>query len=120
MDRTELTWNVYIGDSNAKTIKIHNVFNHGYFLECLKKAARKYKDTERDLFCEQMRKDLLYYYWSKCEWEVVIDHWPHWDKFNSEKVDVYSQVRMNWEPFCEYVWAHRAVLRRREKKGDKE
>ena len=120
MDRTALTWNVYVGDSNARTIRIHNIFNHSGFLEDLKKIARSYKDTQREEFCEHMRKSLLYYYGSKCEWEVIIDHWPQWDRFNSEKVDVYSQVRMNWEPFCDYVWAHRAVLRRREKKENKE
>ena len=120
MDKTELTWNVYIGDTNGRRIAVYNIFRHGYFLEDLKKAARKYKDTEREEFCEQMRKDLMYYYWSKCEWEVIIDHWPHWDTFKDKKVDVYEQVRMNWEPFCEYVWNHRAVLRRREKKGEKE
>lgn len=120
MDKTNLTWNVYVGDSNAREIIIHNIFNNSRFLDDLKKAARKYKDTERDQFEDQMRKSMLYYYWSKCEWEVIIDHWPRWDKFEDKKVDVYEQVRLNWGPFCDYVWAHRAVLRRREKKEKKE
>ena len=112
-----LEWNVYVSEFNGREIVIHNVFDHRRLMDDLKKAARKYKDTEREEFCEQMRKDLMYYYWSKCEWEVIIDHWPHSDRLNDRKVDVYEQIRLNWEPFCDYVWSRRAVLRRREKKG---
>lgn len=120
MDNTKLTWNVYVGHFNRRTIEIFNIFNHSRFLEDIKKIARAYKDTQREEFCEHMRKELLYYFWSKCEWEVIIDHWPPKADFHDKKVDVYEQVRLNWEPFCDYVWAHRAVLRRREKKGEKE
>lgn len=120
MDKTELTWNVYVGNSNRRTIEEYNIFTHDYFLDGLKKIARSYKDTQREEFCEHMRKELLYYFWSRTQWEVIIDHWPHKDNYYDKKVDVYEQVRLNWEPFCDYVWAHRAVLRRREKKENKE
>jgi hypothetical protein len=120
MDKTVLTWNTYISDTNGRVIKNCDIFKHKYFVDGLKKIARSCKDTQRDEFCERMRKELLYYFWGRVQWEVIIDHWPHWDRFESKKVDVYEQVMMNWEPFCEYVWNHRAVLRRRDKKGEKE
>jgi hypothetical protein len=115
----ELEWYVWREDFNRRQIVRFNVFAHGSFMEDLKKAARKYKDTEREQFEEAMRRSLMYYFWSKCEHEVVIDHWPpkHDDEnWPSRKVDVYEQVWMNWVPFCDYVWARRAVLRRRKKK----
>lgn len=120
MDKTELTWNVYIGNATHGTIEEYNIFSHDYFLDGLKKISRAYKDTQREEFCEHMRKELLYYFWGRVQWEVIIDHWPPKDDFHDKKVDVYEQVRLNWEPFCDYVWAHRAVLRRREKKENKE
>ena len=112
-----LEWNVFVSDFNHREIKTHNVFNHWRFMEDLKKIARKYRDRERDKFEEQMRRDLMYYYWSKCEWEIIIDHWPPFkDGDYSSKVDVWDQIEMNWRIFCDYVWAHRAELRRKEKK----
>lgn len=113
--RDELVWNVYVGHFNSGKIEVHNVFDHFLVWQDLRKAARKYKDSERPLFEEEVRKTMMYYYWSKCEWEVVIDHWPHSDRCHDMKVDVYDQLRLNWRIFCDYLWENRAVLRRREK-----
>ena len=112
----DLVWNVYVGNFNSGRIEVHNVFDHFRVWQDLCKAARKYKDSERSLFEEEVRKTMMYYYWSKCEWEVTIDHWPHSDRRKDLKVDVYDQVRLNWRIFCDYLWENRAVLRRREKK----
>ena len=111
-----LEWNVYVSNFNDKRIETHNVFENHRFMTDLRKAARKYRDRERDLFEEQMRRDLMYYYWSKCEWEIVISHWPQRADARDEKVDVYDQVMMNWDRFRDYVWSHRAELRKKEEK----
>lgn len=109
-----LEWNVYMEDFSNKRIKTHNVFAHTGFLADLKKEARKYRDRERELFEERLRRILMYYYWSKCEWEIVLSDWPPSDRFNKEKVDVYDQVMLNWDAFRDYVWRNRAELRRKE------
>ena len=111
-----LEWNVYVSDFNRGEIVKHNVFDHWRLMEDLKKIARKYKNSERAKFEDEMAGWLKYYYWSKCEWEIIIDHFPHCDRFKDEKVDVWDQIEMNWGIFCDYVWAHIAELRRREKK----
>ena len=113
--RKDLVWNVYVSNFNTGKIETHNVFDHWRVWEDLCKAARKYRDSERPLFEEEVRKTMMYYYWSKCEWEVIIDHWPRNERMRDEKVDVYDQVRLNWGIFLDYLWANRAVLRRREK-----
>ena len=112
-DTRGLVWNVYVGDFNCGTIETHNIFAHYRFMDDLIKNARKHRNSERAEFEEQMRRDLQYYYWSKCEWEVVIDHWPPRDRAKAIKVDVYDQIRLNWDRFCDYVWEHKADLRRR-------
>ena len=108
-----LEWKVFVSDFNGKEINEYNVFDHMRFYEDCKKNARK-NIHNYEAFCEQLRIDLMYYFWSKCEWEIILTDWPRGE--HSEKIDVWDQVRLNWEHFCNYVWAHGAELRRREKK----
>lgn len=110
-----LEWYVYVGDFNGRRIETHNVFDHIRFMEDCKKNARK-NYADKDAFLETLRRDLMYYYWSKCEWEIILQSWPPSDRFNDEKIDVYDQIRLNWGIFSEYVWSHVGELKRRERK----
>jgi len=111
-----LEWNVLRSNWNSHQIEPFNVFDHGRFYEGCKKNAKK-NAKDKEAFAEQLRKDLMYYYWSKCEWEVIIDHWPHNDRFPQKKIDVFDQVSLNWEKFVDYTWEHAVELRRRERKS---
>ena len=107
-----LTWNVYIDDWNGKRIEVFNIFDHHGVREDLSKAVRKFKDKES--FADALRRTLMYYYWSKCEWEIILDSWPERKDFRQEKIDVYDQVSLNWEAFVDYVWANRKELTKKE------
>lgn len=114
-----LEWNVYISDFNAGKIKTHNVFNHCGVIEDCQKAYKKHK-YDRDAFIEEVRRSLRYYYWSKCEWEIIITHWPPRKNAQDLKIDVYDQVMLNWDKFCDYVWKHKdefKVKRVRKRRG---
>lgn len=133
-DRLKLEWNVFVGDFNSKKIKTFNVFDHGRFMDDVKKALKLYDNKK--LFAEEIRKSLVYFYWAKCEWEIVLTSWvPHINKEEfdrlkyenekfyqdhghypysmyinpevAEKVDVYSQIMMNFEHFVDYIWSHK-------------
>jgi len=117
MTTAPLVWNVYIGDWNHKQIKVHNIFEHGRFakdvVKTLRKAEKDWKQTgELDWLAlsEGVRRDLMYYYWSKCEWEVVVSEWPPREKGGETKIDVYEQVRLNWDVFLQYLWEERKEL----------
>ncbi len=70
-----LCWNVYYGDFNARDIKLMNIFNHWSFWEACVNAKKKYgKDKEK--FAEEVKSWLRYLFWAKCEWEIILDHWP--------------------------------------------
>lgn len=128
----KLEWNVYIEDFNSREIKVFNIFNHAKFNEDVKKALKKF-DNKED-FSEEVRKSLVWCYWSKCEWETVITSFPtritkeELDRLNKEfknsteayghepyclwmspsvhkKIDVYEQVMLNWNVFIDYVWS---------------
>ena len=120
-----MEWNVYIGDFNSKRIETHNVFNHYRFVKDLTKALKKIEKSDaseekkKEDFAEAARKELMYYYWSKCEWEVIISHWPQGKDDKDEKIDVYDQVRLNWDKFIDYVWTNRKELKALERKNER-
>lgn len=110
-----LTWNVYYHNFNAQKIEAFNVFDHGRFLEDCRKAILKNKE-DREAFLEEVRKDLMYYYWSKAEWEILLGGLITREDERPLKIDVYDQLRLNWEPFCDYLWSHRAELKPKKRK----
>ena len=130
----KLEYYVYYHNFNGRSIEKFNIFDHGRFLEDVKKDLKKYADKEE--FSERLRGHLFYYYGSKCEWEVVITSWvPHitiseLNRLNEErektlkvynrepyslyvnpdvgeKIDVYEQVMLNWNLFLDYVWSYK-------------
>ena len=132
---------MYYHNFNGRSIEKFNIFDHGRFLEDVKKDLKKYGDKEG--FSERLRGHLFYYYGSKCEWEVVITSWvPHitiseLNRLNEErektlreynrepyrlyvnpdvgeKVCVYSQVMLNWHLFVDYVWSHKKSKNKKE------
>lgn len=121
-----LEWNVFISNFNSRDIEIWNVFQHGRFVEDFGKFARKLQynkeltdEQKKEQFAEELRKDLMYYYWSKCEWEIILQHWPPHERFRDMKVDVYDQVRLNWDRFLEYTWENRRQLWTKSKKQNR-
>lgn len=137
-----LEWNVFRYDMNKDKITTFNIFNHWKFDEDIQKSLKKFKD--KDEFAEQLRRDLRYYFWSKCEYEVIItsfptyitmneldrvndDRWNHKDRYGTDymrinvspetgvKIDIYEQVMNNWDIFLDYVWNSK-IHRPRKKK----
>ena len=137
-----LEWNVFYHDINKQKITTFNIFNHWKFDEDVQKSLKKFKDKYE--FAEQLRRDLMYYFWSKCEYEVIItsfptyitmneldrlneDRWLHKDRYGTDymhinvspetgaKIDIYEQVMNNFDIFADYVW--NSKKRRNEKYG---
>lgn len=97
-----LVWNVIYHSVNADEIKTFNIFEHGGFRQDLQKLYKKYPD--RMEFARQLQRSLMYYFWSKCEWEILISPWCGSKKNEEIKVDVYWQIMNNWDRFLDYVW----------------
>lgn len=98
-------WNVYYHDRNTSQIVSYNVFNHGGIRKDIHQAVKKGKTKEE--FADILRDSLMYYYWSKAEWEIVIYPWCGGQNTKEIKVDVFDQVMMNWDLFLEYAWNKR-------------
>lgn len=90
-------WYVFV-EKNGK-IREWNVFDHYGFYEDFKKWLDEC-DTIQE-FAEEIERETRYYFWSRCEYEVVMS-----DMFDraERKVDVYTQLIANWDRFVEYSW----------------
>lgn len=108
-----MKWYVFYYNINKKKIDTFNIFEHGSFLKYIKKALKqheKYKENKED-FAERIKRELMYYFWSKAEWEVIIAPWVGGDREkDSVKIDVYDQVMLNWNVFIDYVWNNKDKL----------
>lgn len=102
----KLIWNVYIEDFNKKCIKTYNIFEHYSFKRELFETYNEFKG-DKDKFLSRVKQLLQYYYWSKCEWEIILSDWPPSKKFNEMKISVYDQIENNWHIFSEYIWNNR-------------
>lgn len=101
MREVELIWNVYYYDMCDKKIEVYNIFDYSSFNEAVREIFKASENI--DDFAAQVKKELMYYFWSKAEWEVMVAPWP--DKGEHElKVDVCSQIMNNFDAFIGYIW----------------
>ena len=85
----------------------------------------KFRD---EVLAEQLKSELMYYFWSKSECEIILTSWPPYltsaqveeirnskevPKYcksvnleTAEKIDIYDQIINNWEPFILYIWTY--------------
>ena len=129
-----MVWNVYREDFNHRAIVEYNIFDHSGFAQDANKLLKA--DIPKDEFAEQLKRSLMYWFGCKLEHEVVISSWPvyidkaeldriniEYEEYNNKwghspykinisldvgkKIDIYSQVMMNWDQFVEYVWSNK-------------
>lgn len=105
--KTGLKWFVFVEDINMKRIKVYNIFEHKDFMEDCDNAWENYKNKHHNFakFYEDIDGILMYYFWCKCEWEIIISNFPPSDSFKNKKVDVYQQVKINWDKFIDYLFS---------------
>lgn len=78
------------------------MFEHGGFKEEIDNLLTK--ELTREEFEKELKLSLMYHFWCKCEHEVVVGPWIGDFEKEGVKVDIYEQIRMNWDMFVEYVW----------------
>ena len=96
----ELVWNVFHYNPNFKKIEFFNIFDHWKFREEIERALKKSKTREE--LEKAVKSELMYAFWSKCEWETLITSFPEKEDVTI-KVDVYWQVINNFDRFVDYI-----------------
>lgn len=129
MKKYNLAYYVYTENINKHKIEKYNVLNDGIIEEILKRT----EGFDKKAFAEEVEHIIMYHYWSRAEWEVILTDWPthiapdelvrlnneadkHEKEYGhepysmcvnlktEEKIDVYDQVMMNWNIFIDYIW----------------
>lgn len=97
----ELTWNVFRYNINSRQMETYNALTG--MGEFLKKTKNRYSNKRE--FAEELNRELMYRYWSKCEWEIQLAPWPyHKEHDEMDKIDVYQQLALNWSQLVDYCW----------------
>lgn len=128
---SKLTWKVLYYNTNVKKIEYYDIFENERWVRIARETidlASCFEDWK-----ESFRKELMYHFWCRSEYEIIVTSWPpcisieqvarmnedikNWVKdygktpkfvnINlpvAEKIDIYSQIMANWEPFTYYVW----------------
>ena len=102
-----LSWLVTYYDCNSDKIKYYDVLKHKEaFIKQLKK-----KCASKEEFAEKMRREYIWSYWSKCEWEMIIEiddngrvwlsPWVGSRKPQDVRIDVTDRTDFDWRSFGE-------------------
>ena len=131
MSKPALEWNVFRENWNTKTIRKFNIFSHEVFKKEILLALEKSKSKEE--LSKMVQSIAMYYFWAKCEYEIMLTSWPpsitkeeakeiqlsveesearhkHLPRVFgvelavSSKVDVYEQLLLNWDRFIDYLY----------------
>ena len=99
-----IEWYVYYHDFNSQKIIKWNVFNHGTFKNEVNKILQE--KLNKDNFSEKLKREVMYYFWSQCEYEIILSPWT--GRADDIKIDVYDQIMMNFDRFVDYCWSFRS------------
>ena len=108
MKTKNLHWLVFAEDFNAQRIIQYDVFSHIGFVKDLQTAARVYADgvITQSEFLNLVHDSLRYFFWAKCEHEILVTGLFDHDGREAAKIDVFTQIDMNWDRFAEYLIAN--------------
>lgn len=104
-----MEWIVYNFNINKQKIETYNIFKHWSFREEVEETTTKYKTKEE--FAKQLKRELRYYFWSKAEWELVIEitednriflnPWVGCREPDKVRIDVTDDTSFDWRGFAE-------------------
>ena len=111
--KKKLEWNVMNYEhcwskGEVRSPKAFNVFDTITFS---KNFYELRKIEDRKEFEKKLESAVKYTYWGRCEYEMLTLPWPcsggpDMEK-ESTKIDVWDQVKNNWDRFADYCWENR-------------
>lgn len=126
-----MKWNVILKNYKTGNLYAFNIFDDVEFRMNVEKLIERKYDRKR--FDTELDLEAHHSFWAKIEWETIFTTWPphinreeieriineyHINRRPGEplperidvnldrkfKIDVYAQLRANWERFSDYVW----------------
>lgn len=109
----KLSWKVKVFDCNAQRIKDYDILKGHYkdFVKDLKK-----KCSNREEFSKAMDREMMWMFWSRCEWELIIEldennhiwlnPWVGCREPESVRIDVTEDTGFDWRGFISTLYLH--------------
>ena len=114
-----MEWYVYRHDTNKGKIIKYNVVTTSVINRLIERLNQIKKEKGHwcyDDFTMAAMQIYRYYYWGKCEHEIIIKEWV--GKEAKEKVDVFDQLMLNWDIFVDHLYDY--VIELMSSKGEEE
>lgn len=93
-------WNVWVWNFNHDDLEEYDVVP--MLLRELKSLRKEDFPMDKKSFDKELKTWSSYHFWAKCEYEMIVHSWP--EQENDKKVDVYSQLMLNWNIFSDAFW----------------
>lgn len=126
-----MKWNVIFPDLRTGRLECYDIFKNAWFQSSMQRLLEANYEKER--FIKELDRAAIFWFWAKSEYEFMLTEWPailnvdevkriineYGDSLsddeifaktikaypvNTYKVDIYDQLRINWDHFAEYVW----------------
>lgn len=95
-----LEWKVWKYDCNAKQMVQCNALS-GF--ETIIANLRENCESKAD-FANRLDKEFLYKYYLRSQYEIILKPWACRDDATERKIDIYEQLKMNWDAVVEKCW----------------
>lgn len=95
----KLEWYVLRNNFNTGKIESFNVLNN--WEDRLKKIRKKTKNKEE--FKEQVKREFMYYYWCKTEYEILVSGLFAKSIDDFQKIDIWTQLEPNLNNIINYI-----------------
>ena len=85
------SFNVIWQDFNTQKFESYDIMP--YLISTYNNLKEKDRPTTFDEYKSFIKKESMYMWWSRCEYEIILCGWPNSD--TKEKWDIYQQIMMN-------------------------
>ena len=103
-----MKWDVLIYDGGL--IRPYNIFDNTRFTDAVTAVLHdpEAQSLDREKLSEIIESTLRWQFWSRCEYECIVSSWPPVEYDPQVKLDVFTQVKINWDRFMDYIMVWRA------------
>ena len=106
----DMYWEALIDDFNSKNIKPYNILAYREeFIKKLKKSS-----LSKEAFEEKLMREMLYYYWSRCEYEMLLGKNEDGSVFlthlvgnTDDQITVTNETGISWVAFVDELAKNR-------------
>ena len=112
--RPPFSWKALLFDINSKKLEEYDVLK--YREKLVKDLKKKYLTKEE--FAEHLNRDLMWQFWSRCEYEMIlyldegrvfVKPWAGISDPEKHAVDITDRTDLNWTTFAEKMLKDRCV-----------